>query len=504
MNGTRAAQFILLAGIILLKTSAKDIVRLVEGPTAREGRVEVYNSDAWGVVCGELWDKVDANVVCRMLGYGGAVAYQQNITFEQKNDTVWLSRVQCIGNESSLSQCAHAGWGKHTCNSSQAAGVTCLGRDRNISSVAPQFISSTLDTITISCNMPGVTLMTYAVQIWSRTTKKWLDTKCRHGNVNGSCVVRNPCANITVEGLIPGHAYYFRFVSPSFESSQGSHEMVTKKLGYPTAPRFVSRTNSSITLIWESAASESTNFSVEMRCCQQKTWTEAHCKENLFGKGCTVSRTTATVTGLKQNKVYYFRVYAVYKSWKSATSAASEAMRTQSGKADFPKGKIWIASLASQCVTSQIGDTITLFCHVPGDKLNFYKWTKGDRTIFNGSGDGVLNVSISSVSDFGVYTCHAINSEGHAIYNISICQKTALVETVTQDPMNNIVIAIITTSFICFGIFIIVLILIKMAQIYRRRKKQSKDKSSGREEVAMLHYRQKSVRSGNNNEEDLD
>lgn len=93
--------------------------------------MEVYNSDAWGVVCGELWDKVDANVVCRMLGYGGAVAYQQNITFEQKNDTVWLSRVQCIGNESSLSQCAHAGWGKHTCNSSQAAGVTCLGRDRS-------------------------------------------------------------------------------------------------------------------------------------------------------------------------------------------------------------------------------------------------------------------------------------------------------------------------------------------------------------------------------------
>lgn len=52
--------------------------------------------------------------------------------------------------------------------------------------------------------------------------------------------------------------------------------------------------------------------------------------------------------------------------------------------------------------------------------------------IFNGSGDGVLNVSISSVTDFGVYTCHAINSEGHAIYNISVCQKAALVETVMQ------------------------------------------------------------------------
>lgn len=70
------------------------------------------------------------------------------------------------------------------------------------------------------------------------------------------------------------------------------------------------------------------------------------------------------------------------------------------------------------------------------------------------------------------------------------------------DSMNSIVIAIITTSFICFGIFIIVLILLKMAQIYRRKKKQSKE--VGREEMAMLHYRQKSFRSGNNNEEELD
>lgn len=70
------------------------------------------------------------------------------------------------------------------------------------------------------------------------------------------------------------------------------------------------------------------------------------------------------------------------------------------------------------------------------------------------------------------------------------------------DSMNSILIAIITTSFICFGIFIVVLILLKMVQIYRRRKKQSKE--AGREEMAMLHYRQKSFRSGNNNEEELD
>lgn len=88
----------------------------------------MYYLEAWGAVCGEHWDMADANVVCHMLGYGGASAHSQNITLEQENGTEWLSGVQCIGNESSLAQCAHAGWGKHTCNITQAAGVTCFER----------------------------------------------------------------------------------------------------------------------------------------------------------------------------------------------------------------------------------------------------------------------------------------------------------------------------------------------------------------------------------------
>ena len=95
----------------------------------------------------------------------------------------------------------------------------------------PQFISSTLDTITMKCNVPDVTLVTYTVQIWSNTTEKWRDTRCSHGTVNGSCVVRTLNTSFTVMGLSPGHAYYFRFVSPFLESSQVSEPMVTKQLG---------------------------------------------------------------------------------------------------------------------------------------------------------------------------------------------------------------------------------------------------------------------------------
>jgi hypothetical protein len=47
------------------------IVRIANGMSESEGMVEVLLDGQWGYICDDKWDYLDANVVCRSLGYSG-------------------------------------------------------------------------------------------------------------------------------------------------------------------------------------------------------------------------------------------------------------------------------------------------------------------------------------------------------------------------------------------------------------------------------------------------
>ena len=44
-------------------------IRLVNGATQAEGRLEIFHGNRWGTVCDDYFDIPDGEVVCRQLGY---------------------------------------------------------------------------------------------------------------------------------------------------------------------------------------------------------------------------------------------------------------------------------------------------------------------------------------------------------------------------------------------------------------------------------------------------
>ena len=91
------------------------------------GRVEVFlqGPNDWGTVCDDLWDDIDATVVCNQLGYARGVARHRAAFGKGRN--IWMDNMGCKGTETRIQDCPFNGFGVHNCRNAEDAGVICSG-----------------------------------------------------------------------------------------------------------------------------------------------------------------------------------------------------------------------------------------------------------------------------------------------------------------------------------------------------------------------------------------
>ena len=125
-------------------------LRLVNGATPNEGRLEMYYDDQWGTICDDYWTDRDADVACRQLGYEqGAVRdggrfLESHFGAADEGVPIWLDNLLCDGDESGLMDCARASQpggtdlGQHNCSLKhlEDVGVRCLTGELAAFSVA--------------------------------------------------------------------------------------------------------------------------------------------------------------------------------------------------------------------------------------------------------------------------------------------------------------------------------------------------------------------------------
>ncbi|XP_066599757.1 uncharacterized protein teq isoform X5 [Prorops nasuta] len=103
-------------------------IRLAGAESTSEGRVEVKILGVWGQVCDDNFGIINADVICKELGYVlGALEVRPGGYYGNMDPPTrfMVDQLKCRGNETSLRECDFEGWGVHNCQPEEAVGVVC-------------------------------------------------------------------------------------------------------------------------------------------------------------------------------------------------------------------------------------------------------------------------------------------------------------------------------------------------------------------------------------------
>ena len=108
-------------------------IRLLNGSSPLEGRLEICFNQAWGTVCSKRFSIEDATVACKQLGFPFNGTEVLPISeFQQGSGPIFLDKVACGGSENRLVECGGAPKGLHTCYHHQDTAIRCIGEYHSI------------------------------------------------------------------------------------------------------------------------------------------------------------------------------------------------------------------------------------------------------------------------------------------------------------------------------------------------------------------------------------
>ena len=113
--------------IIFKLFSGQPYTRLRGSVIPLEGRVEVLHEGVWGTVC-DYTDGLKINaarVICRELGFYDVDHSRRSEFHPTDTEKIWLTSLECIGNEKSVVFCKHSNWKVPGCGHYYDVAVTC-------------------------------------------------------------------------------------------------------------------------------------------------------------------------------------------------------------------------------------------------------------------------------------------------------------------------------------------------------------------------------------------
>ncbi|KAH3727046.1 hypothetical protein DPMN_052971, partial [Dreissena polymorpha] len=145
---------------VTVESRYKGNVRLADGGDTW-GRVEVFHDGEWGAVCQNINNNF-AEVLCAQLGMNAGEILLR-IDFKKGRGRIWLSNVYCYGTELSITDCAHDGWGNHSCGHYSEVGVACNPKDCDATpKIAYGYINKHASTLVCNTCDPGYRIYQYS------------------------------------------------------------------------------------------------------------------------------------------------------------------------------------------------------------------------------------------------------------------------------------------------------------------------------------------------------